>query len=51
VYPLLPYLAKYGPALLRELRDRIDGPGWTHLLVPIVSGVESRQEGQERACL
>ncbi len=47
VYPILPYLAKYGPTLLRELRDRTDGPGWTHLLVPIARGVESRHARPE----
>jgi uncharacterized protein YllA (UPF0747 family) len=40
VYPFLPYLAKYGPALVRELRDRADGPGWTHLWLPIPGGGE-----------
>lgn len=46
VYPLLPYLAKYGPTLLRELRDRTDGPGWAHLLVPIARAEhgEARRE-------
>jgi bacillithiol biosynthesis cysteine-adding enzyme BshC len=38
VYPVLPYLAKYGPTVLRELRDRTDGPGWTHLVLPIPGG-------------
>ena len=33
VYPVLPYLAKYGPALLQALRAAIDGPGWAHALV------------------
>lgn len=33
VYPVLPYLAKYGPALVQSLRDQIGGPGWEHLLV------------------
>ncbi len=35
VYPLLPYLAKYGFGLVRTLRDQIAGPGWAHQLVPI----------------
>jgi bacillithiol biosynthesis cysteine-adding enzyme BshC len=42
VYPVLPYLAKYGPTFLRELRDRTDGPGWTHLVLPIQSGAAER---------
>ena len=35
VFPALPYLAKYGPALLETLRQAIDGPGWEHLLVSL----------------
>jgi bacillithiol biosynthesis cysteine-adding enzyme BshC len=35
VFPALPYLAKYGPALLDTLRQAIDGPGWEHLLVSL----------------
>jgi bacillithiol biosynthesis cysteine-adding enzyme BshC len=41
VYPILPYLAKYGPALIRELRDHMTGPGWEHQLMAIAS--ESRR--------
>ena len=33
VLPLLPFLVRYGPALLGTLRDAIDGPGWDHQLV------------------
>jgi bacillithiol biosynthesis cysteine-adding enzyme BshC len=44
VYPLLPYLAKYGPALVRLLRDHIRGPGWTHQLVAIARDGEGREE-------
>ena len=35
VYPLVPYLAKYGFGLVRTLREQIAGPGWAHQLVPI----------------
>jgi bacillithiol biosynthesis cysteine-adding enzyme BshC len=35
VFPALPYLAKYGPALLETLRQTIDGPGWDHRLVSL----------------
>ena len=35
VYPLLSYLAKYGFALVRTLREQIADPGWAHRLVPI----------------
>ena len=35
VYPVLPYLAKYGVDLIRWLREKIDGPGWEHQLVTI----------------
>jgi bacillithiol biosynthesis cysteine-adding enzyme BshC len=33
VYSVLPYLARYGPALAQTLRAAIDGPGWAHALV------------------
>ena len=35
VYPVLPYLAKYGVGLIRWLREKIDGPGWEHQLATI----------------
>lgn len=35
IFPALPYVAKYGPALLETLREAIDGPGWEHLLVSL----------------
>ena len=44
VYPLLPYLAKYGPTLVRLLRDHIREPGWTHQLVAIARDGEGREE-------
>lgn len=37
VYPLIPYLAKYGFGLVGTLQAQIAGPGWTHRLVPIPS--------------
>jgi len=33
--PLLPFLVRYGPALLGTLRDAIDGPGWDHRLLTL----------------
>ncbi len=30
VFPLLPFLARYGPGLLESLRAGIAGPGWQH---------------------
>ncbi|MBI3086798.1 MAG: bacillithiol biosynthesis cysteine-adding enzyme BshC [candidate division NC10 bacterium] len=35
VLPLLPFLARYGPALLETLRAAIDGPGWEHRLLTL----------------
>ncbi len=35
VYPVLPFLAKYGPGLIPTLRQYITGPGWEHDLAPI----------------
>jgi bacillithiol biosynthesis cysteine-adding enzyme BshC len=42
VYPVLPFLAKYGPALLTALRACIDAPGWEHRLVTIPGGHPDR---------
>ena len=44
VYPVLPYLAKYGPGLIQTLREQIDGPGWEHQLVAITS--DAQQSGE-----
>ncbi len=38
VYPALPFLVKYGPALMSVLDRTISGPGWTHDLVAMGSG-------------
>jgi len=46
VYPVIPYLAKFGPGLVRSLRERIDGPGWEHRLVTIPTETESDGERQ-----
>jgi len=46
VYPVLPYLAKYGIALVQTLREQIAGPGWTHQLVTIPSDAHRAQEPQ-----
>jgi bacillithiol biosynthesis cysteine-adding enzyme BshC len=35
VLPLLPFLARYGPAVLETIRTAIDGPGWEHQLVEL----------------
>ena len=35
VFPVLPYLAKYGPGLIQTIRRAIDGPGWEHELVTV----------------
>jgi uncharacterized protein YllA (UPF0747 family) len=39
VFPALPFLAKYGPAALAQIRAAIDGPGWRHLVLTL--GAES----------
>jgi len=49
VYPLLPYLAKYGFALVRTLREQITGPGWAHQLVPIPSDAPGASEPRATA--
>lgn len=41
VFPVLPYLVKYGPKLLQTIREHVDGPGWEHLLLPL--GTDSDQ--------
>jgi len=33
VFPLLLFLAKYGPGLLKTIQGAIDGPGWEHTLL------------------
>ncbi len=35
VLSVLPFLARYGPALLEMIRAAIDGPGWDHQLVKL----------------
>ena len=37
IFPLLPYLAKYGRPVLSTIRQAIAGPGWDHLLLPLPS--------------
>jgi uncharacterized protein YllA (UPF0747 family) len=45
VYPALPYLVKYGPRLIQNLREQIDGPGWQHQLLTINVDAERLGEG------
>ncbi|HSC70102.1 MAG TPA: bacillithiol biosynthesis cysteine-adding enzyme BshC, partial [Candidatus Methylomirabilis sp.] len=35
VFPLLPFLARYGPSVLETIQAAIDGPGWDHQLVEL----------------
>ena len=35
VLPLLPFLARYGPAVIESIRAAIDGPGWDHRLLEL----------------
>jgi len=44
VYPVLPFLAKYGPTLLTSLRACIDAPGWEHRLVTIPGATPGRPD-------
>ncbi|MFI5340109.1 MAG: bacillithiol biosynthesis cysteine-adding enzyme BshC [Candidatus Methylomirabilales bacterium] len=46
VFPVLPFLARYGPRLIDTIRAAIDGPGWEHQLVPLRS--DSEGEGRQR---
>jgi len=49
VYPVLPYLAKYGPQLVGSLRHQIAGPGWEHQLVTIPGDSQHVQDATEPA--
>jgi uncharacterized protein YllA (UPF0747 family) len=42
VFPVLPFLARYGPRLLDTIRTAIDGPGWEHQLVTLRTDSEGR---------
>ena len=46
VYPVIPFLAKFGPGLVSSLRERIDGPGWDHRLVTLPTGTGRDAERQ-----
>ncbi len=50
VLPLLPFLDRYGPAVLETIRAAIDGPGWEHQLVELKTDRDSDRdrEGRER---
>jgi hypothetical protein len=43
IFPLLPFLARYGPAVIEVIRAAIDGPGWEHRLVELRTDSERRQ--------
>lgn len=43
VLSALPFLARYGPALLEMIQAAIDGPGWEHHLVTLRADGDSRQ--------
>ena len=38
VYPVVPYIAKYGFGVVDVVRGQIDGPGWDHPLVAVAPG-------------
>jgi len=44
VLPLLPFLDRYGPAVLETIRAAIDGPGWEHQLVELTTDRESDRD-------
>jgi uncharacterized protein YllA (UPF0747 family) len=46
VFPAVPYLAKFGPGLIRTLLDAIDGPGWHHQI--IVPETDRHSESRQR---
>jgi len=49
VFPILPFLARYGPALLETIRAAIDGPGWDHRLVTLrTDGDRDRDRDTDR---
>ncbi len=35
VFPVLPFLAKYGPGLVEVIRSGIGGPGWEHIVLTL----------------
>ncbi len=41
VFPVLPFLARYGPRLIDTIRTAIDGPGWEHQLVTLRTDSDS----------
>jgi uncharacterized protein YllA (UPF0747 family) len=41
VFPLLPFLARYGPSLLDAIQAAINGPGWEHQLVTLRTDSDS----------
>lgn len=45
VFPLLPYLARYGRGLLASLRAQVEGPGWNHQVIPL-QGEASPEEAR-----
>jgi bacillithiol biosynthesis cysteine-adding enzyme BshC len=45
VFTTLPFLAKYGPALVDVVRRNLDGPGWSHTLLPLTADGRPRPGG------
>lgn len=47
VFPILPFLARYGPGLIETIRTAIDGPGWEHRLVKLKTDSDSEEKAYE----
>ncbi len=46
IFPVLPFLARYGPRLLDMIQGAIDGPGWDHQLITL--GAYSESNARDR---
>lgn len=42
IFSALPFLVKYGPSFVDSVRRHLDGPGWTHTLVPLPADARPR---------
>jgi bacillithiol biosynthesis cysteine-adding enzyme BshC len=48
VFPILPFLAKYGPGLIQTLHAAIDGPGWEHRMIRLGTDRDRDRDRESR---
>ena len=48
VFPILPFLAKYGPGLIQTLKAAIDGPGWEHRMIRLGTDRDRDRDRESR---